>query len=87
MSKNVAVAGPGGLGWSPLKNIAFSQGHSLKNSQHSLTDSVFVGKHVIDALLESKEFNVTVLSRSAKPELEAKGATVKVHSHSSLFSL
>lgn len=27
MSKNVAVAGPGGLGWSPLKNITFSQGH------------------------------------------------------------
>ncbi|KAI4596177.1 hypothetical protein KJ359_005684 [Pestalotiopsis sp. 9143b] len=49
MSKNVAVAGPGGL-----------------------------GRHVVDALLESKEFNVTVLSRSAKPELEAKGATVKV---------
>ncbi|KAK6200813.1 hypothetical protein LQW54_009477 [Pestalotiopsis sp. IQ-011] len=49
MSKNVAVAGPGGL-----------------------------GRHVVDALLESKEFKVTVLSRSAKPELEAKGATVKV---------
>ncbi|ETS86695.1 hypothetical protein PFICI_00523 [Pestalotiopsis fici W106-1] len=49
MSKNVAIAGAGGL-----------------------------GRHVVNALLESKEFNVTVLSRSPKPDLEAKGANVKV---------
>lgn len=49
MSKNVAVAGVGGL-----------------------------GRHVVNALLESKEFNVTILSRSPKPDLEAKGASVKV---------
>ncbi|KAK9416816.1 putative NAD(P)-binding domain-containing protein [Seiridium unicorne] len=37
-----------------------------------------LGKHVVDALLESKEFKVTVLSRSPKPELESRGAIVKV---------
>ncbi|KAI8951086.1 hypothetical protein F4801DRAFT_601547 [Xylaria longipes] len=58
MSKNVVVAGPGGL-----------------------------GKHVLDALLESKQFTVTVLTRSPKPGLEEKGAMVRVVDYDNISSL
>ncbi|KAI0533921.1 hypothetical protein GGR58DRAFT_516530 [Xylaria digitata] len=58
MSKNVIIAGPGGL-----------------------------GKHVLDALLASTQFNVTVFSRSQKPALEDKGAAVKVVDYNNVSSL
>ncbi|KAI0404465.1 hypothetical protein F4802DRAFT_567165 [Xylaria palmicola] len=58
MSKNIVIAGPGGL-----------------------------GNHVLDALLGSSHFNVTVFSRSPKPLLEEKGAVVRVVNYDDIASL
>ncbi|KAI0415630.1 hypothetical protein F5X98DRAFT_346054 [Xylaria grammica] len=46
-----------------------------------------LGKHVLDALLTSNRFKVAVFSRSQKPELEEKGAAVKVVDYNDVPSL
>ncbi|KAI0206220.1 hypothetical protein F4808DRAFT_111225 [Astrocystis sublimbata] len=46
-----------------------------------------LGKHVLDALLASNHFNVTVFSRSPKPALEEKGAVIKVVDYNKIASL
>lgn len=58
MSKNIIIAGPGGL-----------------------------AKHFLDILLPNPAFKITVLTRTAKPDLEARGASVSVVDYASVPSL
>jgi hypothetical protein len=81
MSKNVALAGVGALGQSNY--CIFRDTWQWRYLARTLANKTLdVGKHILDALIESNKFNIRVLSRSPKPELESKGVVVKVRGRS-----